>query len=405
MAEAPVALLGDNFSGRSEWLAERRQSRPWPQSACIGPFPDTACTGLTTTVSEELTVASMCTRETDTHADFVNTLGLQDLGSHRIHTLSGGEAVRVALASVAAQNVAELHIDTSLEQLDEYWRSQFLSAFFAFRGRQIAARQYLVDNHLSPEEVSKLVEVVHFPQSESKSCGWSKVIDYANAATLAHTEGGAPVVFEDVTFSYSRASQPVLRRISLTLQPGSLYILSGPNGSGKTTLVKLLSGTLLPRAGIIRYGPHPFRPKRSSFRFASSAFQNPDYQWTSLTVIDELRKCRGRYKWSSDMSTLLPIFGIPEKLAHANPNELPFVFKKRLSTALALLAGKPWLIFDEPTLGQDRKFCVALAKCLQFALMGGAGILLISHDAYFKALFPTANVLEFGGQQIAASSS
>lgn len=93
-------------------------------------------------------------------------------------------------------------------------------------------------------------------------------------------------------------------------------------------------------------------------------------------------------------------FGISEKLFQTHPNELLFVLTKRLGIALAALAGKPWLIFDEPTLGQDWEFRLALAEFVRLALARGAGVIMISHDTHFRSLFPKSKKLSFGNQTI-----
>jgi heme exporter protein A len=55
------------------------------------------------------------------------------------------------------------------------------------------------------------------------------------------------VVLEDA--GVSLGGQPVLRDITLTLDPGAILGVSGPNGSGKTTLVRLLATMIRPDAG------------------------------------------------------------------------------------------------------------------------------------------------------------
>ena len=67
------------------------------------------------------------------------------------------------------------------------------------------------------------------------------------------------------------------------------------------------------------------------------------------------------------------MFGIPGELFKAHPNELPFVLKKRLGIALAVLAGKPWLIFDEPTLGQDEQFPSRIGRIYPTGFGQGCG--------------------------------
>ncbi|RMB62435.1 ABC transporter ATP-binding protein [Tessaracoccus antarcticus] len=48
------------------------------------------------------------------------------------------------------------------------------------------------------------------------------------------------VVFDDVSFSYPGAEEPVLRGVSFELRPGRTTAVIGSTGSGKTTLVSLL---------------------------------------------------------------------------------------------------------------------------------------------------------------------
>ena len=370
----------------------------------VGPSADLACTGLARTVREELTIAARSREQfAVNHRDLVRSLGLETLLDRGIDTLSGGEAVRVALASLREQGVEEVHIDTSLEQLDSHWRPSIMALLLGGE-TQISKRQYLVDNHLSSDEQEQFSDVLNFPIEPNDGHEWSRTIDPTRAVAELHIPPASAISLEDVSFSYSRRSGDVLRDSSMVLEPGCLYILNGPNGSGKSTLIKLLCGTLLPRRGAIRYGSQRFRPTRSCFRFASFAFQNPDFQWTSLTVGDELRgrtnRCRSR-----DVRDILPVFGMPPHLTETSPNDLPFVFKKRLGTALALLAGAPWLVVDEPTLGQDRHYCEALANTFRSVLTAGAGILLVSHDGYFRGLFPAAKQLLFGDRKIIQCAS
>jgi ATP-binding cassette, subfamily B, bacterial len=57
--------------------------------------------------------------------------------------------------------------------------------------------------------------------------------------------------FDDVSFQYPGAEQPVLRHISLHIPPGRKLALVGENGAGKTTLIKLLTRLYQPTAGKI----------------------------------------------------------------------------------------------------------------------------------------------------------
>ena len=62
----------------------------------------------------------------------------------------------------------------------------------------------------------------------------------------------APLIrFDQVTFRYPHATQPVLCELNLTIHPGQVLAIVGVNGAGKTTLTKLLAGLYRPTHGRI----------------------------------------------------------------------------------------------------------------------------------------------------------
>jgi ABC-type multidrug transport system fused ATPase/permease subunit len=68
------------------------------------------------------------------------------------------------------------------------------------------------------------------------------------------TSGPRPddgIRFEEVTFSYPKAKEPVLRGVDIHIPPGHKLALVGENGAGKTTLIKLMTGLYRPTSGRI----------------------------------------------------------------------------------------------------------------------------------------------------------
>ena len=75
------------------------------------------------------------------------------------------------------------------------------------------------------------------------------------------------IVFNDVTFRYTRQPQLTLDHLSLTVEHGQTVAIVGPNGSGKTTLVSLVPRLIEPQAGhVLIDGTDIARVRLSSLR-------------------------------------------------------------------------------------------------------------------------------------------
>jgi putative ABC transport system ATP-binding protein len=75
-------------------------------------------------------------------------------------------------------------------------------------------------------------------------------VERAEGVPLAETNQPARLRLHQVAFAYD-AVRPILRDISLELQPGERVALVGPSGSGKSTIVDLLFGLRFPEHGYI----------------------------------------------------------------------------------------------------------------------------------------------------------
>src|SRR6202011_4660304 len=57
----------------------------------------------------------------------------------------------------------------------------------------------------------------------------------------------ASLLAENISKTYVRV--PVLKNVTLAVEPASVHCLAGENGSGKSTLIKIIAGTLKPDDG------------------------------------------------------------------------------------------------------------------------------------------------------------
>jgi subfamily B ATP-binding cassette protein MsbA len=83
-----------------------------------------------------------------------------------------------------------------------------------------------------------------------------EVLDTDNAIRNVPGAWRAPALrgkieFHDVTFGYA-PRVPVLKRVSLTIEPGQMAALVGPTGAGKTTIINLIPRFYDPDAGVVK---------------------------------------------------------------------------------------------------------------------------------------------------------
>lgn len=81
----------------------------------------------------------------------------------------------------------------------------------------------------------------------------ARIQDKPNALELETVEGR--VDFDDVHFHYTE-SVPILRGITLHVEPGETIAFVGPTGAGKTTITSLISRGYEVTAGSIRIDGH-----------------------------------------------------------------------------------------------------------------------------------------------------
>jgi ATP-binding cassette subfamily B protein len=208
--------------------------------------------------------------------------------------------------------------------------------------------------------------------------------DRAGAAEAPRLRGA--VEFRDVSFAY-RAGEPVLRDVTLRIEPGETVALVGPSGSGKSTLLMLLQRFAQPTAGSVLVDGIDVRTltQRSLRAQVGTVFQ--DVHLFNDTV-------RANIAYGQPGATADDV-EVAARAAHAHEfiMQLPEAYetvlgerggvlsggqRQRIAIARAILKNPPILVLDEATSALDNE-SEALVQAAIRALTRGRTTFVVAH--------------------------
>ncbi len=213
---------------------------------------------------------------------------------------------------------------------------------------------------------------------------------------------------------YYRAGSPAevraLDEVSLSIERGSLTVLTGPSGSGKTTLLAILGALERATRGEVLFEGRNLGNcsdvelarlrRRIGFVFQDfsliphlTAVENITYPLIPRGVprAERLRRAE----------ELLTRFGMESRLT-APARDLSGGERQRVAVARALGGEPEALLADEPTSNLDPATSAILLATLRELRAAGRSIILASHDPTVIAL--ATRVLELQGGRLKATS-
>ncbi len=131
----------------------------------------------------------------------------------------------------------------------------FLSSFMSPTAKLIAAGQSIQEMRTQMERIE---DVMEYPSDVC--CGHREYVqekEESGNRSGEYRKLSGSVEMKNVTFGYSRLSEPLIEDFNLTLKPGSRVALVGASGCGKSTISKLLSGLYQPWKGEILFDGKP----------------------------------------------------------------------------------------------------------------------------------------------------
>jgi ATP-binding cassette subfamily B protein len=172
---------------------------------------------------------------------------------------------------------------------------------------------------------------------------------------------GPTIRFEDTAFAYE-VDTPVLRGVSLDIQPGENIAIVGPSGSGKSTLIKLLLGFYPVSAGnITLYGADINEWQLAAAR-KQMAFVAQDTYLFPVSVKENIACGRpGASQAEVEQAAIAAnihdfVLTLPEGYGTEvgeRGARLSGGQRQRISLARAILKDAPILLLDEPTSALD----------------------------------------------------
>jgi len=105
----------------------------------------------------------------------------------------------------------------------------------------------------------------------------------------------SPLTIEDLSFQYKSRSQPAIKHINLSVNPGEVMLIAGSSGCGKTTLMRCING-LIPSAytgklegDVFLFGQSVFTMKMSEIsQTVGTVLQDPERQILGTYVLNDV---------------------------------------------------------------------------------------------------------------------
>ncbi len=185
----------------------------------------------------------------------------------------------------------------------------------------------------------------------------------------------------------------VFSSFSMTLLPGSIYVLQGSNASGKTSLLKSIVGLHELSAGEVLWNN-----KSADLSNYISYLGHENAVKSNLTVLDNLEL------WA-DLKNTYPLV-LPAiaqfKLIDVENVECKYLssgMQKRVALARMIISNTKLWLLDEPEANLDEEGREFLLKLLQVKISSGGMAIIATHNLEYYKNIPIIKMSDFKHEQ------
>ena len=198
------------------------------------------------------------------------------------------------------------------------------------------------------------------------------------------------------TFAEGREAVPVLKGVSLQLEPGEIVTLEGPSGSGKTTLLSILGAILTPTGGRVVVNGHEIVASRANdlaaIRRQAIGFVFQQFNlFPALTAVENVEyalNIKGMNGGGArrEAEAALDAVGLGDRKRFL-PRDLSGGQKQRVAVARALAGRPPILLADEPTANLDSQVGLQILEMFRdLAKRDARALLIVTHDPKVRGI-------------------
>lgn len=294
--------------------------------------------------------------------EVASRFGLSSLLSQPVHTLSAGQATRVAIAAALARNPRILLLDEPFAELDETATVELVELLSA--QAEAGLTIVIAEHHTRALEAlnPRWLAVEQGAVTEGR---WPREAHHSTYRQLAVIGDDQAFQLDEVSMNYR--GKPLQVLLGLTARVGDVVSVQGANGAGKSSLLSALAGSSPAEAALV--------PEEVSDFFVRTTLRE------ELAYADKVAKVEPGLTELSFRS----ILGSREAasvdaLLETHPRDLSAGTQRALAIALQLSHKPRLVLIDEPTRGLDPHARQDMAEVLRCVAETGTVVMFATHD-------------------------